>query len=504
MSLHESVVVSKEDSGSLPRVEVWERCQRAKSLEELGDYDGARQALGGYWQGVGERPLLEGHSPLAQAELLLRTGALSGWIGRVRQLEGAQEAAKDLLTDSSGMFERLGQPEKSAEAQIELAICYWREGGYDEARVTLLEVLSRIDEGSEQRLRAFLNLALVERSSTRHREALRIHTEAAPLFGRSDNHALRGKFHNEFATVLKNLGLADRREDYIDRALVEYSASSFHLEQAGHKRFQAVVENNLGNLFIRLNKFDEAHDHLRRARTLFAGLKDKGYLAQVDDTRARAFLGQGQNDQAEKVARASVRALEEGDQLSLLAESLITHAVTLARLNSYKPAFETMKRASEIAQRAGDPERGGLAALTIAEELTTYLSFEDLRKYYRQAEALLVNAQDPAITVRLSECARRLLSEEVSGNGFSEARESAQPSTSSSLSACSLEEEVLRFEGGIIRKALEASGGSVTRAARLLGLTHQGLAFILNGRHRSLLSVRKPVKRRRRSIIRYR
>jgi len=44
----------------------------------------------------------------------------------------------------------------------------------------------------------------------------------------------------------------------------------------------------------------------------------------------------------------------------------------------------------------------------------------------------------------------------------------------------------------------------VTRAARLLGITHQGLAFILNGRHKSLLSIRTPVKRRRRSIIRYR
>lgn len=500
MSLQESLIASQEDNGIVLQVEVWERCRRAKLLEELGDYEGACQALGQYWQGVGKRPLLEGHSPLAQAELLLRTGTLSGWIGRVRQIDGAQEAAKDLLTDCSGMFERLGQPEKTAEAQIELAICYWREGGYDEARVTLLEVLSRIDDG-EQRLRGLLNLALVERSSTRYREALRIHTEAAPLFGRSDNHALRGKFHNEFATVLKNLGLAERREDYIDRALVEYSASSFHLEQAGHKRFQAVVENNLGNLFIRLNKFDEAHDHLRRARALFVGLKDKGYLAQVDDTRARAFLGQGENDQAEKAARTSVRSLEDGDQLSLLAESLTTHGVALARLNSYKPAFETLRRAGEIAQRAGDPERGGLAALTIAEELTTYLPFEDLRKYYRQAEALLLNAQDRALIFRLGECARQLLSEEVSGNGSSETREPVQPS---SPSACSLEEEVLRFEGGIIRKALEASGGSVTRAARLLGLTHQGLAFILNGRHRSLLSVRKPVKRRRRSIIRYR
>jgi len=66
----------------------------------------------------------------------------------------------------------------------------------------------------------------------------------------------------------------------------------------------------------------------------------------------------------------------------------------------------------------------------------------------------------------------------------------------------SLDTEVLRYEGNLIRRALEESGGSVTRAARLLGVTHQGLAFILNGRHSDLLSIRTPVKRRRRSIIR--
>ena len=66
----------------------------------------------------------------------------------------------------------------------------------------------------------------------------------------------------------------------------------------------------------------------------------------------------------------------------------------------------------------------------------------------------------------------------------------------------SLDAEVLRYEGSLIRKALEDSGGSVTRAARLLGVTHQGLAFILNGRHSDLLSIRTPVKKRRRSIIR--
>jgi DNA-binding NtrC family response regulator len=67
----------------------------------------------------------------------------------------------------------------------------------------------------------------------------------------------------------------------------------------------------------------------------------------------------------------------------------------------------------------------------------------------------------------------------------------------------SLEDEVLKYEGELIRAALEQTGGSVTRAARLLRVTHQGLAFILNGRHSDLLAIRTPVKRRRKSIIRF-
>jgi transcriptional regulator with PAS, ATPase and Fis domain len=67
---------------------------------------------------------------------------------------------------------------------------------------------------------------------------------------------------------------------------------------------------------------------------------------------------------------------------------------------------------------------------------------------------------------------------------------------------CSLEEEVLRYEGELIGRALEEAGGSVTRAARLLGVTHQGLAFILQGRQKNLLPSRTPARPRRRSLMR--
>jgi transcriptional regulator with PAS, ATPase and Fis domain len=67
---------------------------------------------------------------------------------------------------------------------------------------------------------------------------------------------------------------------------------------------------------------------------------------------------------------------------------------------------------------------------------------------------------------------------------------------------CSLEEEVRAYERNLIRLALDAAGGSITRAARLLNVTHQGLAYIVNGRHNDLLALRTPTRTRRVSLMR--
>ncbi|MBA3355899.1 MAG: tetratricopeptide repeat protein [Pyrinomonadaceae bacterium] len=518
MQLQEHIAFRESDlvANLSERVELL--CAEAGELSEAGEIETARSTIAEFWDRVGERPRLDGLDDSAQAELLLRAGALSGWIGSAQQIWGAQEAAKDLISESATIFEKLGLDAKVAEAQIDLAICYWREGGYDEARVTLQQILQRLgDQPSEQKLRALLNCGLVERSSLRYHDSLRIHREAASLFNESGNHALRGKFHNEFATVLTNLGLSERREDYIDQALVEYAAASFHFEQAGHKRFLAAVENNLGFLFVSLGRFGEANDQLDRARSLFEGLKDRGMVAQVDDTRARAFIDQGLYAEAEAVAGRSVRVLEEGDELSLLAEALTTHGRALAKLGNAQLAHSKFGEALNTAQRAGDPESAGVAVLSLGEELADHLPYGELCSYYRIAESLLAESQYPEIKVRLGEYARRLMAVPVAHpiveapvrhqtNGKGSAKEHAVVTSAFTNSGPdgSLEGLVLNYEGNLIRRALESSGGSVTRAARLLGITHQGLAFILNGRHRNLLSVRTPVKPRRRSIIRYR
>ncbi|HYX71231.1 MAG TPA: hypothetical protein VE732_00550, partial [Nitrososphaera sp.] len=133
------------------------RCQLAKELEDSGNYEAARKAMGELWRRIGERPQLDGLDEHTAALVLLRAGSLSGWIGSARQIEGAQEIAKNLISESASIFQELQDTERVAEAHIDLAICYWREGAFDEARVRLQKAQSLIaDNNSEQRGRALL------------------------------------------------------------------------------------------------------------------------------------------------------------------------------------------------------------------------------------------------------------------------------------------------------------------------------------------------------------
>ncbi|HEX8139260.1 MAG TPA: helix-turn-helix domain-containing protein [Pyrinomonadaceae bacterium] len=508
------------ETSALGKIEEAElRCRLARELEEGGDYEAARRAMGPLWRRVGERPLLDGLDKRTAAEVLLRAGTLSGWIGSASQVEGAQEMAKDLISESAALFESLGETTRTAEACIDLAICYWREGAFDEARVTLGQALGRLtDQDVELRARVFLNSTVVEVSARRLHDALRIITEAAPVFAESRSHALKGKFHLELALILRLLGAAEGRADYIDRALVEYTAASFHFEQAGDTRFRAAVENNLGSLFTTLGKYQEAEEHLDHARRLFVALKDQTRMAQVDDTRARAFLSQGLNAAAEDAASAAVRSLERGEEPSLLAEALITQGAALARMGRTEQARSAFERAIETAYRAGDAESAGVAALSIIEELSDQLTSLERKEIYERADDLLSGVQQPAILLRLRECARKVLAERmnelahdraVTGEeeeADASAREAADASLAAPWESFSLDEEVRRIEHRLIEQALKEAGGSVSLAARLLGFKHhQSLNSLIESKHPDLSAKRVPARpRKRRSSTRSR
>jgi two-component system, NtrC family, response regulator AtoC len=340
----------------------------------------------------------------------LRVGVLSGWVGSAHHVAGSQHAAKDLISESMSLFASLGEAGRAAEAEIELAWCYWREGCYDEARVMLRDALRHLPD-SERELKAIAQVrrAEVERSAARHIDALTILLDAAPLINACQSHALKGKFHSTLAGTWESLGVAEKRPDYIDNALIELTAASFHLEQAGHTHYLASVENNLGFSLFRVGRFEEAFEHLERARRLFVRLKDGVRVAQVDETRARALLAQGCNSEAERIVRSAVHALERGDEQALLAETLITHGIALTRLDRRTQARDALRRAVAISEQLNDREGAGCALLTIFEELAHDYAHEELQAIYVRADELLSQTQQPELLSRLRACARHLI-----------------------------------------------------------------------------------------------
>src|SRR5260370_31476118 len=95
----------------------------------------------------------------------------------------------------------------------------------------------------------------------------------------------------------------------------------------------------MGIIFLQLRRYDQALEHLERARHTFVELGDVGTAAQVNETRARVFIAQQSYVDAEKIAFAAVSELEKGDEQSLLAEAVVTPTVPFGRIGRFQPAL---------------------------------------------------------------------------------------------------------------------------------------------------------------------
>ncbi len=498
MNLKTQVSAPKNDINSLTLAERAELCcSLAKQLEKAGDYEAAYEAVAEFWPDRDKLPQFEGIAAPTKAELLLRAGTLAGWQSSAEQTEANQETAKNLITKSIEAFAELGNKVQAAEARGELALCYWREGSYDEARIHLEGALSDVGE-QDPELRAVLLIraAIVEADAERLDQSLRLYSEAIPVVNATQDHGLKGTFHNGYGVLLTRLATPENREEFLDRALIEYAAASFHFEQAGNDRYVARVENNLGHLYFTIGRYKEAHRHLDRARQIFLKLRDVGTAAQVDETRARTLIAEGHILEGERVVRSAVRVLERGGQQALLAEALATHGVALARLGNDARARALFERAIEIASTAGDAEGAGRVKLNIIEELGAKIPARDLVVIYRSANGLLKSSQDPSSIKRLISCADILI------DILARLDKQDQESIEQSWEGFSFRQHAKASEKMIIERALRDAGGSVSKAAKLLGFKHhQSLISILNGRHNELLKMRTTARKRRKHIV---
>src|SRR5829696_9444994 len=183
MNLADERLKELDNPSLTERERVLLRCRVAADLIHKGQYEAAREALGQLWLGVGQRPPVSGMPPAVEAEVLLRCGTLTRLLGNVRNVAGAQEQAKDMLSEAARTFRAQGIPAKVSETQYQLGMCYWWLGQHDEARVMLQEALTPLtDADVELKAKILIKRTIVEVWDNRYYDALNILREAEPVF----------------------------------------------------------------------------------------------------------------------------------------------------------------------------------------------------------------------------------------------------------------------------------------------------------------------------------
>jgi tetratricopeptide (TPR) repeat protein len=465
------------------------RCQVAADLIHRGQYEAARDALGELWLGIGQRPPVSKLPPAVEAEVLIQCGALTGWLGSARNVSDAQEQAKDMLSEAERKFRSQGMLSKASEAQYELGVCYWRLGAYDESRLVMQEALKPLtDADIELKAKILIRQTTVEVCDNRYYDALNILKETESVF-ESANDALKGRWHGQKSLVLRRLAAAEGQPDYYDGAIIEYTAAIYHYEQARHERYCGNNLNNLAFLLYKLGRYGEAHEHLDRAQLIFTKLKDPGYLAQVDETRARVLIVEKKYRDAERIITGVIKTFEQGGQSALLADALSIQGVVWARLGAHEASIKILREAVKVAQESGALTQAGHAALTLIEEHGTgwRLPQSDLTTIFGRTSNFLKGSQDIEDKERLLACAQTVI-KRLSGMQIHDRNFSFYGS-------------VHELEAKLIEQALEVEGGNVTRAAERLGLKRQTLSNMLKVRHKKLFGKRTPPTPRLKSII---
>jgi tetratricopeptide (TPR) repeat protein len=455
-------------------------CDFAKQLEDSGEYVKATQALGNWWQGVGIRPNVSNLSADEKAAILSRIGALTGWLGSTQQIAGSQEKAKDLISEAANIFERIEDHQNWAETRSDLAVCYWREGAFDEARVIIQYVLgSGFAFSPELKGKILLRVVTIEISAKQFETASVLINQVNSLIQDKENPLLLGKFYFYRAFILRSQGEDQNKPNLLLSAVNDYHKAGSYYKKAKHNPYVANVETNLGNLLRLLEDFKGAHSHLDKAIYLYVKLRDQSRAASVYDNKARTFIAQNNLSDAEFAARTSVSMLREGGEAWVLSESLITLGMVLSRGGNVDEAVRTFKEAKETALMVGDKESAGNAVLTYIEELQAQLTQVVFRSLYLEADELLKNSPKISTVNRLQRIARKQL--EI-GNPQSLLKSEKYFNWKN----FSLYDAIHAYERDLILKALNESGGRVTKAAGLLGVSHQSLSQILHQRHTDL------------------
>lgn len=177
-------------------------------------------------------------------------------------------------------------------------------------------MIARIITDQERRIKDHLNVAINLRSEGKYLAALWYQRGYAHEL-KGCGPELQGKHHNGLGISHFNLGS-------FHEAIEEYRLAEKLFIEAEEPTLAATSAANIANSQIELDQIDDALLCLDRAEVVFEEAGATTWLAQIEETRARAYVRQGETRLAAKYAAQSFIRLVDGFEDAPLREAVAT------------------------------------------------------------------------------------------------------------------------------------------------------------------------------------
>lgn len=167
--------------------------------------------------------------------------------------------------------------------------------------------------GTEVEIRALIAKAVELRVAGNSQASFDLLMESEGLV-ESVSVSRQGRFFNQRALALKDLG------EY-DRAILEFDRAAICFQESGETELQGMVHNNIARVYSLSGNYERAHESVDKAIGL---AKDPRYLIQWRDQKANVFCDEGKLNEAEAQLNTALELLCGIEHQDLIAECLLT------------------------------------------------------------------------------------------------------------------------------------------------------------------------------------
>ena len=300
--------------------------ERLFKLERSGKYDEALAELRDIWDDITTFPNVEEYEHREAAEIILRCGALIGFLGHNKQIPDSQETSKNLLTEARNRFLKIYNVEKIAECENYLARAYWQTGEFAEAEIWIEESLSHnLPNSNLTRLYSYIIESKIDFANSRYEKILQNFANLENDFLTYADNCLKGDFYNHYGLALRNIG---KTLETIEK----YKLARHFFQKSGHQIYLGLIVNNTAYLYKSENRFSEAHEAIDNAVKIFKRIKDRTREGFSLDTKAQIYFAEGKYKEALKTGDKAIAILTKSENKAYLVESYMTKAKTLIYL----------------------------------------------------------------------------------------------------------------------------------------------------------------------------